>query len=227
VVRPIRFLIAAAVLLAGCAPQGKTGTVTLDSPPDGAIIYSSALTVAGTAQGVNSGGFIVTVTDSAGRVIARKAAADRDSAFEYELVHGYSGEPIPVSVTVTDADAPADPPYATRSITLASIEHRPDGIYVDVLAPQLGDEIGGDEIQVHGRASGLAERTFTVELVGGDGAVITSAAVTLPPGYVADDLPWSAALQPGEATGSALVRVVAPDGAELSIVPVVLSQAAG
>lgn len=216
-----------ALLLAACAPQGKTGSVTLDSPPDGAIIYSSALTVAGTAQGVNSGGFVVTVTDAAGGVIARTEAADRDAAFHYELVHGYSGEPVPATLTVTAADAPDDTPYVTVGLTIASIEHRPEGVYVDVLVPQPGDEMGGDEIHVHGRAAGLSERMFMVELIGGDGAVIDSAEVNLPPSYVADDLPWSAALAPDEATGNALIRITGADGTQLGLVPVILSAAAG
>ena len=215
------------VMLAACAPQGKTGTVTLDSPPDGAIVYSSALTVAGMAQGVNSGGFIVTVTDTSGGVIARHNARERDAAFSFEMIHRYSGEPSMVTLTVTAADAPDDPPYVTRSVTLASPEHRPEGVYVDVLTPQMGDEIGGDEIDVRGRASGLEDRAFTVELVGGDGAVIDSVAVMLPPGYVTDDLPWQAVLDPGEATGSAIVRAVGSDGTEYALIPVILSAAAG
>lgn len=215
------------VILAGCAPQGKTGSITLDSPPDGAIIYSSVLTVAGTAQGINSGGFIATVTDASGAVIARHNAAERDSAFSFEMIHGYNGEPTPVTLTVTAADAPNDPPYVTRAVTLAAMAHRPEGSYVDVLTPQMGDEIGGDEIDVRGRASGLEDRTFTVELVGGDGAVIDSAAIVLPAGYVTDDLPWQAVLDPGEATGSAIVRVAGSDGTEYALIPVVLSAAAG
>ena len=215
------------VILAGCAPQGKTGTVTLDSPPDDAIIYSSALTVAGIAQGVNSGGFIATVTDASGAVIARHNTSERDSAFSFEMIHGYSGEPAPVTLTVTAADAPDDPPYVTRMVTLAALDHRPEGVYVDVLTPQMGDEIGGDEIDVRGRASGLEDRAFIVELIGGDGAVIDSVEVVLPPGYITDDLPWQAAIDPGEATGSAILRVAGSDGTEFALIPVVLSAAAG
>ena len=215
------------VMLAACTPQGKTGTIMLDSPPDGAIIYSSTLAVSGTAQGINSGGFITTVTDASGAVIARHQAAERDRPFLFEMVHGYSGEPAPVTLTVTAADAPDDPPYVTRTFTLAAMEHRPEGVYVDILTPQMGDEIGGDEIDVRGRMSGLEDRRFTVELVGGDGAVIDEAEILLPPGYIADDLPWQAVLNPGEATGSAIVRVTGSDGTEYGLIPVVLSAAEG
>lgn len=215
------------VMLAACTPQGKTGTITLVAPPDGAIIYSSALTVAGTAQGINSRGFTVAVTDASGAVMARHNAPERDSSFLFEMIHGYSGEPTVVTLTVTAADAPDDPPYLTRSVTLAAPEHRPEGVFVDVLTPQMGDEIGGDEIDVRGRTSGLEDRAFAVELVGGDGAVIDSVEVVLPPGYITDDLPWQAVLDPGEATGSAILRVVGRDGTEYGLVPVVLSSAAG
>lgn len=220
-------LLWAVVMLAACAPQGKTGTVTLDAPPDDTIVYSSALTVAGTTQGINSGGLIVTVTDAAGGVIARHTVVERDAAFMFEMIHGYSGEPMPVTLTVSAADAPDDPPYMTRHVTLAAMAHRPEGVYVDVLTPQLGDEMGGDAIDVRGRASGLEDRAFRVELVGGDGAVIDAVEVGLPAGYVADDMPWRAALNPGDATGSAIVRVVGRDGTVFTLVPVVLSSAAG
>jgi hypothetical protein len=215
------------VILAACAPQGKTGTVTLDSPPDGAIVYSSALTVAGTTQGVNNGGFVAILTDASGAVIARHNAPERDSDFSFEMIHGYSGQPTTVTLTVIAADAPDDPPYLTRSVTLAALAHRPEGVYVDVLTPQMGDEIGGDEFDVRGRSSGLEDRAFMVELVGGDGAVIDAVEVVLPPGYVTDDLPWQAVIDPGEATGSAIVRVIGRDGTEYGLVPVVLSAAAG
>lgn len=215
------------VILAACAPQGKTGTITLDSPPDGAIIYSSALTVAGTAQGINSGGFIVTLADASGAVIARHNAAERDTTFSFEMIHGYNGEPVPVLLKVTAADAPDDPAYVTRAVTLAAMDHRPEGVYIDVLTPQMGDETGGDEIDVRGRASGLESRAFSVELIGGDGVLVDAVEVLLPPGYIADDLPWQAALNPGEATGSAIVRVIGSDGTEYALIPVVLSSAAG
>jgi hypothetical protein len=91
----------------------------------------------------------------------------------------------------------------------------------------MGDEIGGDEFDVRGRSSGLEDRAFMVELVGGDGAVIDAVEVVLPPGYVTDDLPWQAVIDPGEATGSAIVRVVGTDGTEYALIPVVLSAAAG
>ena len=80
---------------------------------------------------------------------------------------------------------------------------------------------------MRGRASGLEDRAFTVELVGGDGAVIDAVDIVLPPGYVADDLPWQAAIDPGEATGSAILRITGSDGTEFAVVPVVLSSAAG
>lgn len=215
------------LVLTGCAPQGKTGQIALISPPDGAIIYSSALTISGTAQGVNSAGFIITVSDANADLLTQKAAPERDSTFSYELLHGYSGEPTAVTVTLTAADAPNDPPYATVHVTLASLEHRPEGVYVDISTPGLGDEIGGDVIAVQGRASGLQNPVFSVELVGSDGAVIDSEQITLPPSYIADDLPWSTALSPGTTTGSAIIRVMAADGTQLVFVPVILSAAAG
>lgn len=214
-------------VLAGCAPQGKTGQITLVSPPDGAIIYSSTLTISGEAKGLNSGGFVITVTGTDGSILTRKVAPERDAEFEYELLHGYTGEPTAAILSLTAADAPDDPPYVSVNLTLASLEHRPEGSYVDILTPSLGDEIGGDVILVQGRASGLATPTFTVELVGSDSIVVDAVEVVLPPGYVADDLPWNVALSPGTTTGSAIIRVVDSDGAQLSVVPVVLSSAAG
>ncbi|MBK9124507.1 MAG: hypothetical protein IPM16_15515 [Chloroflexi bacterium] len=219
--------IALTLMLPACAPQGKTGAVTLVSPPNGTVIYSSVVTVAGDAQGVNSGGLIVTVAVADGVVLTQQAVDARDGGFEIELVHPYAGPPTEATVSITAADAPDDPPYATASVTLASIEHRPEGTYIDVAVPQPGDEVGGDEIGVQGRASGLSERTFSVVLVGDDGAEIDRAEVTLPPSYLADELPWQAALTPGGATGSVLVQIITAQGDVLHTIPVILSGAAG
>lgn len=226
----MRYLIAALVLVAllsACTPQGKSGEVALISPPDGTVIYSSVVTVAGEARGINRGGLIITVTGADGVVLTQQTLAVREGGFEVELIHPYVGPPIEANVSITAADAPGDAPYATASVTLASIEHRPEGAYVDVAVPQPGDEVGGDEIGVQGRASGLSERAFSVVLIGDNGAEIDRAEVLLPPSYVADELPWQAALSPGSAAGSALVQIVSSQGDVLHTIPVVLSGAAG
>lgn len=221
-------VVALIMLLSACTSQGKTGEVTLVSPPDGSVIYSSVVTVAGEAQGINSGGLIVTVTDADGTILTRQTLAVREGGFEVELVHPYAGPPVEARVSITAADAPDDPPYTVASVILASIEHRPEGTYIDVAVPQPGDEVGGDEIGIQGRVSGLrGERTFSVVLVGSDGAEIDRAVVTLPPAYFADELPWQAALTPGSATGSVLVQIVSAAGDVLVTIPVTLSGAAG
>lgn len=215
------------VLLSACSPQGKTGTVKLASPPPDTIVYSSAVTVAGVAEGVNAGGFIITLTDATGAVLARRTAPEHDLPFSYELIHGYSGEPTSATLTITAADAPDDPPYASVQIMLAALAHRPEGTYAYIISPEAGDEIGGDKIEVHGRISGVSAPSFAVELLNSNGTIIDSVIVTLPASYIADDLPWRAELNPKEETGSAILQIIGPDGAPIHSVPVVLSTAAG
>jgi len=110
---------------------------------------------------------------------------------------------------------------------LATAAERPDGVYVDVLAPQPGDEAGGDLIGVSGRASGVVGGALTVELSDSNAQIIDTRTITLQTTNLLDDVPWLANLKPRDAKGNAIIRIKGADGTLYQTIPVILSSAAG
>jgi hypothetical protein len=214
------------LLLAACgAPQGKTGSAALLTPVDDSLIYASALAVTGTSDGVNQAGLLLTLADESGAVLSQATVAADQKTWAVELIHGYAGDRLPVMLNLRAADDPTAEPYATRSLTLAGFQHRPEGAFIDVFDPAPGVEVGGDEIGVSGRASGVGQ-TFTVQLVGSDGTILSESLVTLSSPYAVDDVPWQASLPTSGVTGSALI-VITADSVDTQRIPVVLSSSAG
>lgn len=209
-----------------------SGAVTLNNPPDGTVIYASTLYAAGTSADLPGSRFLLRLEDAEGASIAETNVMTGDEgAWSVELVHGYTGDPteatllaLPVPDSAT-GEAP-DGQYAAVTLLLSGIEHRPEGMYLDIAFPTDGAEAGGDLIQVEGRLSGMGG-ALTVELVGSDGAVLDSKTVDIANPYQVDDLPWSAELAPGEFTGSAVINVRLADSELADSVPIILSSAAG
>lgn len=211
---------------AGPASSPLDGRVTLTGPPDGAVIYASALRVSGTLADVDEKVLLVRLSDPDATVISEASVNAEAGDWAIELVHDYSGEPVEVLVEVLPADAPDAGVMAAASILMAGLEHRPDGAFGDVIFPNQGTAVGGDQIVVTGRASGLPDQTFTVELVASDGTVLDSQTVTLAGPFALDDLPWQVDLSLTDYTGNAVVTVRFSD--ELTeTIAVLVTDAAG
>lgn len=207
-----------------------TLTVTLETPAPGAVVYASTLTVTGRTEGFASAVWVeaVPLEPSATFTGYREAAPLVDGRFTLQFIPAYDGVPVPMAVRVyAVTDAERQTPKAEAEFTLASSAERPDGVYVDVLSPQTGDEAGGDLIRVEGRASGVPSGALVVELVDSNGQTLDSQTVTLRAANLLDDVPWQAALNPGEVAGSAIINVRGADGTPYQTVPVTLSAAAG
>lgn len=214
------------------APQTLTGTVALTNPPDSTVIYASTLYAAGTSSDLPGSRFLLRLTDNEGASIAETTVmAGDDGTWTVELVHGYTGDPTEatlLALPVPDAatgEAPTGQ-YAAVTLLLSGIEHRPEGMYLDILFPTDGAEAGGDFIQVDGRISGMGG-ALTVELVGSDGATLDSKTIEITNPYQVDDIPWSAELAPGEFVGSAVINVRLADSELFDAVPIILTSAAG
>lgn len=218
-------LLVAFLLTACAAPQGKTGSATLLMPADDSLIYASALAVIGSSEGVNQAGLLLSLTDESGKILSQATVAADQKTWAVELIHGYAGDRLPVLLSLRAADDPTAEAYATRKLTLAGFQHRPEGAFIDVLDPAPGVEVGGDEIGVTGRASGVGQ-TFIVQLVSSDGAILSESPVTLSSPYAIDDVPWQASLPTTGVTGSALIIITA-NGIDTLRIPVVLSSSAG
>jgi hypothetical protein len=111
-------------------------------------------------------------------------------------------------------------------VTLAASEHRPDGVYAYVIAPIDGGQVGGDVIQVTGRASGLADTAVMVTLTDSAGQVLAAQEIAPGSPYALDEVPWTAELPRGDYSGNAVIRMTY--GPEVSeSLAVLITEAAG
>ncbi|MBC8099192.1 MAG: hypothetical protein H7Y11_07095 [Armatimonadetes bacterium] len=202
-------------LLTACGAATTTTTpvasVTLSAPPDGAVIYASALDVAGVYSGTPPNTRLsVLVVDATGQSIARSSIdATADAPWSLEVVHGYTGDAQPMTVQVL---APDGAVLASSTVLFAPLSERPDGAFITLLTPENGRTIGGDAVLVSGTASGIRDNRLTLTLTGDDGSTVATQSVTLAGRYPMDELPWSATLPLGDYTGNAILRATYHDG---------------
>jgi hypothetical protein len=208
-------------------PDPLAGTVSLITPPDGAVIYASALYVAGTLADVPSKALLVRLRTPGDEIIAEARVDAVQGEWSMEIVHGYTGAPTPAVVEVLPFDVPSAEPFSSAQILFAALEDRPEGMFVTLITPEDGREVGGDEVLVSGTASGIPERTFNVTLTNSSGQILDTQPVTLSGRYEIDEYPWEIPLQTQEYEGNAVLSVTTPDGEELAAISVIMSSAAG
>lgn len=209
-------------LLTACGGGGR-GTVTLTSRTAGAVVYSPALYVAGNAQGVD--GLRLQLTGADG-LLTETTLQPVAESWSVELVHGYSGDPLPVTLSVFPLVDDGQGAYAVISLTLAAFEHRAEGAFAYVVTPQEGDSMGGDSIVVSGRASGQTTYAITVTLADSGGAVLDTQTESFETPYPHDEFGWQVTLNPREYVGDAVLTVDYGGGQSESI-NITLSAAAG
>lgn len=205
------------------SPLPLTGSVVIDNPPDGAIIYSELLYMSGSAQSVPGNQFQIVLTGVDDQTIAQTTVQiGSDNKWKLELPHGYTGDPTEVTVTARAnyPGAPADSDYADESIVLSSKDHRPEGTFGRITSPDEGSTVGGDMIQVTGTASGVFENQFTVEMLDDKGNSLARQAVALFNPYIIDEMPWTVQLSIGKYLGPAEIRVYTKSAKDGSDVPI-------
>lgn len=217
-------LLLAVLTACGGDPGAVRGEVSVTMPLASTVHYASALSVRGTASGAPA--LKVVLADADGGVLSEaRLQPDSSGAFAAEVVHGYSGEPLEAVLSVLAADDAAAEPYAVIPVTLAASAHRPDGVYAYITTPMDGGQVGGDLIQVAGRASGLADTPVTVTLTDEAGQVIATQEAAPGSPYALDEVPWSVAFERGDYTGNAVIRMTYGDVSESLAVQV--TEAAG
>ncbi|HEX2622065.1 MAG TPA: hypothetical protein VHL11_18035 [Phototrophicaceae bacterium] len=206
-------------------PDPLDGKVALISPPAGSVIYASALYIAGTLADVPTKALLVRVVDDNQTVIAQARVDAISGDWSTELIHGYSGDPNPVTVQIVPAIAPDAGVLASSQIVFAPLADRPEGTFVTIATPTDGTELGGDSIPVTGTASGIPENAFMVDLLDSSQQILAHQQITLAGRYPVDEIPWSTTLVPGDYIGNAIIRITLPDGMEQSIAVVITSTA--
>jgi hypothetical protein len=243
-----KLLLAATTLLmaAACSPGTPaapapptlpplSGTVEIDFPQDGTVIYAESLYVSGSASGVPDNQFTLKLVNADDQTLNQATVQVDDSGkWQVELVHGVEGEPSEMAIFAVPsyADAPAGSDYDIRSVVIASKDYRPEGVFGSILAPFEGSSVGGDIIPVNGTVSGVFEGEFTLELTAEDGTLLDSQQVlAMNPNFI-DEVPWSAEIATQGYTGQATIRayaISARDGSEIPLgsVQIEITRSAG
>jgi uncharacterized protein YceK len=221
-------------ILSGCGsitggptptPDPIAGEVTLVSPPQGSVIYASTVYVSGSLAGIDRKSLLVRLMKPDGGVIAQARIEATEGEWGAEIIHGYTGEPTPVTVEVVPAIAAEAGVLAQSQILFGVLSERPEGAFINILTPQDGVEVGGDTVQIMGTASGIEGNTLLVELIGDSGEVIESETIVLMSRYAIDETPWTAALTPGEYRGNAVLQVTG--GEVIERLTVLVGESAG
>jgi len=196
----IRALIGAGII--------DTLSVMLNTPTRGAVVYDSILTVSGQTEGVGNAVMIYVEPSQASPTFPGYSYASEvvDGRFSVDFIPAYNGSPLEMVVRVYGVNDVARETLKAESVfVLATSDERPDGVYVDVLTPQPGDEVGGDVIGVSGRASGIMGGVLTVTLVDSNAVVMDTQTVTLQVVNLLDDVPWQANLKPADGKRNAII----------------------
>lgn len=196
------------------APPLAAGTVDIDTPQTGSIFYAEVLYLAGSAANLPPEGFrlrLVTADDT--RLAETMVQPDDDGRWSLELRHGYSGDPIEVSILALPVAAQSPQEYALESVVISALANRPAGTFGRLLSPTAETRVGGDQIQVVGTASGVVDGTLSVQLQTPEGTLLTEETVHLQHPYPVDEILWQTDLPIGSYRGAARLVLLAQDAA--------------
>lgn len=217
----MRLIVAAALfLLAACRPSFSPpgppttptapplmGSVDIEFPPDGAVLYAEVASISGTAFSIPEGRFTLKLVGPELEVIAQAEVTANDGPWHIDLLHGYSSEPVEVTLSAEPADSRNTGEYDVVTIALASRDFRPEGSYSTILAPAENDSVGGESFLTAGTASGIFNNALSLELIAEDERIITQRVIMLQNPHHIDDIPWQTEIETHGYTGPAVLRV--------------------
>ncbi len=223
------------ILLAGCsvvpAPTAtpNPGSVTIQTPQTGAMIYSPTLYLSGAAN-LPSNQFRLTVINALDETLLDTLITVQDGRWSYDMPNAPTGDPIEVTISALPATGGLD--LDTVSVVLASEAQRPAGVYGAILAPFEGDTVGGEIIPVSGTASGLFEGALNVDLTKPDGTIISGIVLTVENPGMIDEVPWQTEISTSNYRGPAVLHAYyhsAKDGTPVTLakVAITVAEAAG
>jgi hypothetical protein len=219
-------------LTSACAPNtpaptptattpALVGSVDIQYPQDGSTIYSELLVVSGTGEGLPGDQFRLVLAGADDSIIAQNTVVvDSDSPWQIEIPHGYSGDPMEVSILALPLDENTAADYDAVQVVISAQANRPQGTFGSITSPAEGANISAGAIEVSGLASGVFENTFTLDLLDNSGTMLNRQIITLNNPYFIDEVPWAATVLTGEYRGAATLKAYtnsAQDGSEIDL----------
>jgi hypothetical protein len=195
------------------------GSVEMMTPLEGSIIYSELITLSGVAAGLPDDSFRLMLTGPDGEQIAGATVRGASGAWSIELAHSYTGDPIEVAISAQPLDPFIAGEYTQRTIALAGLSFRPEGIFGSITLPADPSTVGGEFLLLTGTASGVPGHALTIDLLADDGSVITRTYASTANPYRIDDMPFTAELATNNHIGPATIQLGAFDEAENTVTP--------
>lgn len=234
----MRLLILALILLAACQPTVTTplptalpttipleGSVTIDLPAAGTLIYSESVRISGTASGLPDDQFALVLTASEEQALARVTIPVEDGQWQIDLLHGYNDVPSEVIIAAYPlSDAQSDP-YDLHIVAMAALEHRPEGTYGFLTLESTS--LGGGIMPVRGIASGLGDAPLIVRLLTATGDLISETSVLIDDPSGVNEVPWTAELARNDYVGPAELLLLSASEEALDSQAVTIEAAAG
>lgn len=199
-----------------------TGQIDIEYPPASAQIYAEVIRIAGSIADVPAKSFEIRLMGPDDTLLKRIAVDAPAGAWSLDLLHGYAGEPIEVTIVAGPADQSGI--YDAAIVQMAGLAHRPADFRAEVLTPASASVVGGESFEASGRASGAG--TPTLQLVTADGHVLDTQPLGVANPFVVDILPWRAALATAGYTGPAIIQVTSEDSLITSH-PITITEEAG
>jgi hypothetical protein len=225
------------LMLVGCRPgpiatstptmPQLTGTVAIEAPITGALIYAEVIQLSGTAANLPDNQFALTLSGPDAIELARSTVQVVDGRWQIELPHSYQDVPIEVAITAGSTDPRIETPYDVVLVALAGLDYRPEGTYGSIIFPTEGSTVGGDSLQVEGLTSGLIENRLNLRLLVNDEDLINDETITIQNPYFIDEMPWSAEISTDGYTGPAILQIVDSDDTVLAAINLTVETAAG
>ena len=220
--RRILIILLIAVLAAcGAAPDNPSndpanpvmqGDVRITFPESGTVIYSEALYIEGTADGLPEDGFILRAVLPDDSILTETTIQPDGNEWSVDMLHNYTGDPTQIILEAIPANG-AEGYYSEQSLIINQLTYRPDGIFGTLLSPTPEMAVGGDLIEVAGTASGIPDNTLTISLTERDGTPISEIEYVIPSPYIIDEVLWITDLPTADFTGLATVTVTYVDDA--------------
>ena len=187
------------------------GSVEIMTPLEGSVIYSELIALSGVASDLPGDVFALTLTGPDGEHIAGTTVRGASGSWSIELAHTYTGEPLEVTISARPFDTTVTGEYTQRTIALAGLSYRPEGIFGSITLPTDDSTVGGEFLLVTGTASGVAGNDLTIDLIADDGRVIARTYPQTANPYLIDNMPFTAELPTNGHIGPATIQLGALD----------------
>lgn len=196
-----------------------SGSVEIMTPLEGSVIYSELIALSGIASDLPGDSFVLNLTGPDGEHIAGTTLRSGSGSWNIELAHTYSGELLEVTISARPLDPTATTTYTQRTIALAGLNYRPEGMFGSITLPADNSTVGGEFLLVTGTASGVPGHALTIDLIAEDGRVIARTHAQTANPYRIDDMPWTAELPTNGHIGPATIQLGTLDEADNTVTP--------